>query len=48
MFTGQLTTLKQCKQVFDTFSALYEVNFIIPEDAVYATAIGACLSQEGN
>lgn len=48
VFTGQLTTLKQCKQVFDTFSALYEVNFIIPEDAVYATAIGACLSQEGN
>lgn len=45
VFTGQLTTLSQCKEVADCFSKLYDMNFIMPEDAVFATAIGACISQ---
>jgi len=46
VFTGQLTTMKQCKEALSQFPMLYNVNFIVPEDAEYATAIGACLVQE--
>lgn len=44
VFTGQLTSLAQCEEVFSGFSELYNVNCIIPADSVYATAIGACLA----
>ncbi len=44
VFTGQLTTFKECKKSFELFRELYSANFIIPEDAVFATAIGACLA----
>ncbi len=44
VFTGQLTMFDQCEKTFVMFRNLYEANFIIPEDAVYATAIGACLA----
>lgn len=41
ILTGSLAELPQAKQTFDLMSRLYGVNFIIPEDAVFATAIGA-------
>ncbi|MBP3811115.1 MAG: pantothenate kinase [Clostridiales bacterium] len=44
VFTGQLTTFSQCDKTFEMFRELYEANFIIPEDAEFATAIGACLA----
>ena len=46
VFTGQLADFKQCKQVLDTFHELYDVNFIVPDDAVFGTAIGACLAEK--
>ncbi|MCR5592280.1 MAG: pantothenate kinase [Saccharofermentans sp.] len=44
VLTGQLTTLKECKKYISLFPRLYGVNFIIPEDAEFATAIGACIA----
>ena len=46
VFTGQLTHFKQCKEVLDAFSKLYNVNCIVPEMSVYATAVGACLAED--
>jgi len=48
VFTGQLTSLKECNKSFELFRELYETNLIIPEDAEFATAIGACLAQRNN
>ena len=46
VFTGQLTSMRrQCKDALIQFPMLYDVNFMIPDDAVYATAIGACLCE---
>ena len=45
VFTGQLTDLKECQTYLLPFEALYGVNMIIPEDAVYATALGSCLAE---
>ena len=47
VLTGQLTMMEQCRQVFDLFTTLYDKSFIIPEDAEYATAIGACIAGAG-
>ena len=44
VLTGQLTVFDQCSPTYDMFRDLYGTNFIIPEDAVFATAIGACLA----
>lgn len=44
VLTGQLTNMAQCSEVANSFSNLYKMNFIIPEDAVYATAVGACIA----
>ena len=46
VYTGQLTSLRQCRDYLMPFKELYDVNFIIPEDAVFATAIGSCLAGE--
>lgn len=43
VFTGQLTGLKECQVYLLPFEDLYGVNMIIPEDAVFATALGSCL-----
>lgn len=42
---GSLTTIPQAKVVFDAFQQLCPVRFHIPENAIYATAVGAALSQ---
>ena len=41
VLTGQLTGFNWCKKIASDFSKMYDVNFMIPENAVYATAIGA-------
>ena len=45
VFTGQLTDLKECQQYLLPFEDLYGVNMIVPENAVYATALGSCLAE---
>ena len=45
VFTGQLTGLKECQVYLLPFEDLYGVNMIIPEDAVFATALGSCLAE---
>lgn len=44
VLTGSLAGLAPAKPVFDLMSRLYEVNFILPDNAVFATAIGAVMS----
>jgi type II pantothenate kinase len=41
--TGNLTRMSLGRQVLDTFSQLYGVNFVIPDRAEYATAVGVAL-----
>lgn len=43
--TGNLTQLSAGKKVLQGFSELYNVNFVVPELAEYATAVGAALSE---
>lgn len=43
VFTGQMTKVPQCKELFSAFSKLYPVNFHVPDLAEYATAIGAAI-----
>ena len=45
VFTGQLTGLKECQEYLIPFEDLYGVNMIVPEDAVFATALGSCLAE---
>lgn len=45
VFTGQLTGLKECQKYLIPFEDLYGVNMIVPEDAVFATALGSCLAE---
>lgn len=44
VLTGALTTLPQAQEIFSKLGELHEVNFIIPANAVFATAIGAAIS----
>ena len=49
VLTGALTMLPPARRTFDLFEKLYGVEFIIPENATFATAIGAALhSVKGN
>ena len=43
VLTGTLTTFPQAKEVFPILSRLHDVNFVIPQQAVFATAIGAAI-----
>ncbi len=43
VLTGNLTGIPQAKQIFNSLNALFDVNFIIPENAQYGTVIGAAL-----
>ncbi len=43
VLTGNMTTLSSCKKVFEGMSKMFGVNFIIPENAQFATVIGAAL-----
>lgn len=49
VLTGALTMLPPARETFDLFTKLYNVEFLIPENATFATAIGAalCSMREG-
>lgn len=44
VLTGNLTQVRQAKEVFDTLNKMFSMNFTIPKYAQYATVIGAALS----
>lgn len=44
--TGSLTTIPFGKEVFDGVSALHGIPFIVPENATFATALGAAALQK--
>ncbi|MEG1742734.1 MAG: type II pantothenate kinase [Clostridia bacterium] len=44
ILTGNLTTIKQGKRLFDGMGKMFGVNFVIPENAKYSTVIGAALT----
>ncbi|NMA36703.1 MAG: type II pantothenate kinase [Papillibacter sp.] len=48
ILTGTLTTLKQAQSVFDAVGRLHGLNFIIPENAVFAGAIGAAAADDSD
>lgn len=43
ILTGSMTTLDQVRPTFDQFTKLYGVEYLVPENATFATAIGAGL-----
>jgi len=43
ILTGSVTTLDQARPNFEKFEDLYGIHYIIPENATFATAIGAAL-----
>lgn len=43
VLTGTLTVMPEIREVFSALEALHPVNFILPENSVFATAIGAAL-----
>ena len=43
VLTGALTMLPPAHETFELFTQLYGVEYIIPENATFATAIGAAL-----
>lgn len=43
VLTGTLTAMPEARPVFDALEALHPTRFLIPENAVFATAIGAAL-----
>jgi type II pantothenate kinase len=43
VLTGNLTGVPYAKTVFDTLSSMFDVRFIIPENAQFATVIGTAL-----
>ena len=44
VLTGALTLVPCAKKVFNALHKMHGVNFIIPQNAIYATATGAALS----
>ena len=44
VLTGNLTTVPESKPIFESLSAMFSMNFIIPENAQFGTVIGAALS----
>ena len=45
VLTGNLSRLTQANEIFMSLKELFGVNFIIPENSQFATAIGAALSE---
>ena len=43
VLTGSMTTLDQVKPNFENFERLYGIHYITPDNATFATAIGAAL-----
>lgn len=47
ILTGSMTTLSQVEPNFQLFEKLYGIRYIVPENATFATAIGAALCSLG-
>jgi len=47
VLTGSMTTLDQVIPNFENFERLYGIHYIVPENATFATAIGAALFSLG-
>lgn len=45
VLTGNLTRISQAEPIFNNMKELFDINFIIPENSQFATAIGAALSK---
>ncbi len=43
VLTGNLTSIPQAKPIFENLKKIFGMNFVIPEHAQFATAIGAAL-----
>jgi len=43
VLTGNLTTLAPIRRVFEILERTFNIHFVIPENAPYATVIGAAL-----
>ena len=43
ILTGALTGLRELLPMIELFKTLYPVEFIVPENAAFATAVGAAL-----
>lgn len=46
--TGNMTSISVAKRVFDMLNKVYDVNFIIPKNSQFATAVGAALGALGD
>lgn len=44
VLTGMLSKLPQAGEIFSSLEKLHNINFIIPENSIFATAVGAALS----
>ena len=44
VLTGNLTQISQAPQTFDVLNKMFDMNFVIPENAQFSTVIGAALS----
>ena len=44
VLTGNLTTIHQAKEIFASLNSIFDIHFTIPENAQFATAIGAALA----
>ena len=44
VLTGFMSTLPQAEECFSLFTRLHGIKFVIPENATFATSIGAALS----
>lgn len=44
VLTGNLTTIPQSQEIFEALNQIFDIHFIIPENAQFATAIGAALT----
>ena len=45
VLTGNLTSLKQAPAIFAGLNAMFDLNFMIPENSQFGTVIGAALKK---
>lgn len=45
---GNLAKFPQCKGIFQSLESMFDVHFIIPDQAEYGTAIGAALTEKNH
>ena len=45
VLTGNLTTIKPVREVFDSLESHFGIRFLVPEQAQFGTVIGAALSR---